>query len=71
MRYVASYVKEIKTKTLVITGGKDNLGPEETSQDVIKNLENVKELIFDNAAHSIPWTHDQELIDELEAFFKE
>ena len=75
-RYVVPYdarpwLKEIKTKTLVITGGKDNLVPEETSQDVIKNLENVKELIFDNAAHSIPWTHDQELIDELEAFFKE
>jgi len=75
-RYVVPYdarpwLKEIKTQTLVITGGKDNLVPEETSQEVIKNLDNVKELIFDNAAHSIPWTHDQELIDELEIFFQE
>ena len=75
-RYVVPYdarpwIKEIITETLVITGGKDNLVPEETSQEVIKDLENVNEIIFDNAAHSIPWTHDEELIKELEIFFQE
>ena len=53
----------------MITGGKDSLVPEETSQEVIKDLENVNEIIFDSAAHSIPWTHDEELIKELEIFF--
>ena len=63
-RYVVPYdarpwIKEITTETLVITGGKDNLVPEDTSQEVIKDLDNVSEIIFDNAAHSIPWTHDE------------
>ena len=74
-RYVVPYdarswIKEISTETLVVTGGKDNLVPEETSQEVIKDLENVKEIIFNNASHSIPWTHDEQLINELEKFFK-
>ena len=75
-RYVVPYdarpwLKEIDTETLVITGGKDNLVPEETSQEVIKDLANVNEIIFDNAAHSIPWTHDEQLLIELDSFFKE
>ena len=45
-RYVVPYdarpcIKEITTETLVITGGKDNLVPEDTSQEVIKDLDNV------------------------------
>jgi pimeloyl-ACP methyl ester carboxylesterase len=54
---------------LVITGGKDKLVPEETSNDVVKRLNNVKVQTFPDAGHSVPWTHEDELIKELKEFF--
>ena len=29
---------------------------------------NVKSVTFKDALHGIPWTHDEELIDELKQF---
>jgi len=73
-RFVVPYdarpwIESIEAETLVITGGKDKLVPEETSNDVITRLKNVKVKTFPDAGHSIPWTHEDELIKELKEFF--
>ena len=64
-----SWIQEIKAETLVITGGRDKLVPEETSNDVVKRLNEVKVKIFPDAGHSVPWTHEEDLITELREFF--
>ena len=73
-RFVVPYdarpwIEEIEAETLVITGGKDKLVPEETSNDVVKRLNKVKVKTFPDAGHSVPWTHEDELIKELKEFF--
>ena len=50
-----SWIQEIEAETLVITGGKDKLVPEETSNDVVKRLNEVKVKTFPDAGHSVPW----------------
>jgi pimeloyl-ACP methyl ester carboxylesterase len=72
-RFVVPYdarpwLDNIKSETLVITGGKDRLVPEETSNDVIDRLENVSSIVFKDAGHSVPWTHAEELINSIEDF---
>ena len=69
-RFVVPYdarewINQIQNESLVIIGGKDKLVPEETSNEVVSRLNNVKVINFSNAGHSIPWTHDKELIEEL------
>ena len=63
-----SWLGEIQTETLVITGGKDSLVPEDVSIEVAEGLNNVESKIFIDATHGIPWTHDQELVEELDRF---
>ena len=42
--------------------------PEETSNEVINNLPNVESKIIADAGHSIPWTHSDELMKEINHF---
>ena len=63
------WLDQINTQTLVLTGGKDTLVPEKISSEVTDGLNNVKSEIFMDATHGIPWTHDQELAEELDKFF--
>ena len=63
-----SWIQEIEAETLVITGGKDKLVPEETSNDVVKRLSEVKVKTFPDAGHSVPWTHEEDLLNELKEF---
>jgi len=63
-----SWINQIECPTLVITGGKDKLVPEETSNEVIENLSNVKNKVISDAGHSIPWTHSDELMKEINNF---
>ena len=72
-RFVVPYdarpwLANIKSNTLVITGGKDKLVPEETSNDVINRLENVSNVVFKDAGHSVPWTHAEELVESINNF---
>ena len=72
-RFVVPYdarpwINQIECPTLVITGGKDKLVPEETSNEVIKNLINVESKVIADAGHSIPWTHSDELVKEVNNF---
>ena len=72
-RFVVPYdarpwINQIECPTLVITGGKDKLVPEETSNEVIKNLINVESKVIADAGHSIPWTHSDELMKEVNNF---
>ena len=72
-RFVVPYdarpwINQIECPTLVITGGKDKLVPEETSNEVINNLPNVESKIIADAGHSIPWTHSDELMKEINHF---
>ena len=72
-RFVVPYdarpwINEIAIETLVIIGAKDKLVPEETSKEVIDRLINVNVKIFIDAGHSIPWTHDEELLKELKDY---
>ncbi|MDA2969718.1 MAG: alpha/beta hydrolase [Actinomycetota bacterium] len=74
-RFVVPYdarewINQIENKCLVITGGKDRLVPEETSNEVVTRLKNVITKNFSDAGHSIPWTHDKELLDELSNFLE-
>jgi pimeloyl-ACP methyl ester carboxylesterase len=64
-----SWIQEIEAETLVITGGRDKLVPEETSNDVVKRLNEVKVKTFPDAGHSVPWTHEEDLLTELREFF--
>ena len=69
-RFVVPYdarewINQIQNESLVITGGKDKLVPEETSNEVVSRLNKVKLKNFNDAGHSIPWTHDKELLEEL------
>jgi len=73
-RFVVPYdarpwIQEIEAETLVITGGRDKLVPEETSNDVVKRLNEVKVKTFPDAGHSVPWTHEEDLLTELREFF--
>ena len=73
-RFVVPYdarpwIQEIEAETLVITGGRDKLVPEETSNDVVKRLNKVKVKTFPDAGHSVPWTHEEDLLTELREFF--
>ena len=72
-RFVVPYdarpwIHEIHSDTLVITGGKDKLVPEETSNEVIKRLNTVKSKVINDAGHSVPWTHADELLEEINSF---
>ena len=72
-RFVVPYdarpwINQIECPTLVITGGKDKLVPEETSNEVIENLTNVESKVIADAGHSIPWTHSDELMKEINNF---
>ena len=62
------WLDKIETQTLVLTGGKDSLVPEHISSEIINGLKNVESKIFTDATHGIPWTHDQELSEELDRF---
>ena len=64
------WLGEIQTETLIITGGKDSLVPEDVSIEVAEGLNNVESKIFIDATHGIPWTHDQELVEELDRFLE-
>ena len=64
------WLDQIETQTLVLTGGKDSLVPEHISSEIIDGLENVESKIFTDATHGIPWTHDHELVEELDRFLK-
>ena len=64
------WLGEINTETLVLTGGKDSLVPEHVSTEIIDGLPNVESKTFIDATHGIPWTHDQQLSDELDRFFE-
>ena len=64
-----SWIQDIEAETLVITGGRDKLVPEETSNDVVKRLNEVKVKTFPDAGHSVPWTHEEDLLTELREFF--
>lgn len=72
-RFVVPYdarpwIHEIHSDTLVITGGKDKLVPEETSNEVINRLNTVKSKVINDAGHSVPWTHANELLEEINSF---
>ena len=60
---------QTKDRYVVITGGRDKLVPEETSNDVVKRLNEVKVKTFPDAGHSVPWTHEEDLLTELREFF--
>ena len=62
------WLSEIQTETLAIIGGRDSLVPQKASKEVTSNMMNVKSVTFKDALHGIPWTHDEELIDELKQF---
>ena len=62
------WLSEIETETLAIIGGRDSLVPQKASKEVTTNMMNVKSVTFKDALHGIPWTHDEELIDELKQF---
>ena len=75
-RFVVPYdarpwISEIQSETLVITGGKDKLVPEETSNEVINLLKNVKSRVIIEAGHSVPWTHSDELLEEINSFLND
>ena len=75
-RFVVPYdarpwISEIQSETLVITGGKDKLVPEETSNEVISLLDNVESKIISEAGHSVPWTHADELLTEINSFLND
>ena len=65
------WISEIQSETLVITGGKDKLVPEETSNEVINLLNNVKSKVIIEAGHSVPWTHSDELLEEINSFLND
>ena len=62
------WLSEIETETLAIIGGRDSLVPQKASKEVTTNMMNVKSVTFKDALHGIPWTHDEELIDEFKQF---
>ena len=50
-----------------------NVAVEESSKasiEVAEGLNNVESKIFIDATHGIPWTHDQELVEELDRFLE-
>ena len=75
-RFVVPYdarpwISKIQSETLVITGGKDKLVPEETSNEVISLLNDVKSKVIIEAGHSVPWTHSDELLEEINSFLND
>ena len=62
------WLSDIETETLAIIGGKDSLVPQKSSEEVITKMKNIESITFNNAYHGIPWTHDEELFDELVKF---
>ncbi len=45
-----------------------DLGFEETSNEVINRLNTVKSKVINDAGHSVPWTHADELLEEINSF---
>ena len=53
---------------MALIGGKDSLVPQKASQEVTTKMQNITSITFTNALHGIPWTHDEELVEELTKF---
>ena len=62
------WLGDIETETLALIGGKDSLVPQKASQEVTTKMQNITPITFTNALHGIPWTHDEELVEELTKF---
>tara|TARA_B100001079_G_C16150259_1_gene399570 strand:- start:148 stop:666 length:519 start_codon:yes stop_codon:yes gene_type:complete len=62
------WLADIETETLALIGGKDSLVPQKASQEVTTKMQNITTITFTNALHGIPWTHDEELVEELIKF---
>ena len=62
------WLADIETETLALIGGKDSLVPQKASQEGTTKMQNITPITFTNALHGIPWTHDEELVEELIKF---
>ena len=75
-RYVVPFdarpwAHEVRIETLAVIGGSDKLVPENVARELTDLLPNVRIKKINGATHAIPWSHAEELSEEISNFLED
>ena len=66
-----SWAHEVRVETLAVIGGNDKLVPENVARELTDLLPNVRIKKISGATHAIPWSHAEELSEEISKFLED